>query len=336
MADMAAKNPPNAETDTLLSLYYSRNLLHAEKSCRELLARYPESALVFNILGMVSDAQGKDLQAIKNYKKATQLKPDYADAFNNIGILLNRLGRPKEAVARFEEAVRADSDFADACNNLGVMLQNPGQHEKALEHLSKAIKFKSTCPATHFNYAKSLRAQGKLEQALNIYNEAIDLKPDYFEAYNNRGNRLEDLQRDEEARKSYTSSIRLKSDYALAYSNRGRVQKKIGNYTGAMEDFFKAIEFGSWRDNASDQNLKSRLYANLGDILMFFRQYARAWAAYDEALKIEPDNQNLIGMKGNAIAALGEIEEGLKLKQQGYGAISYDNLKGVSFNHGQI
>jgi len=42
--------------------------------------------------------------------------------------------------------------------------------------------------------------------------------------------------------------------------------------------------------------------------------YARARAAYDEALKIEPDNQNLIGMKENAIAALGETEEGLKLK----------------------
>ncbi|MCH2356195.1 MAG: tetratricopeptide repeat protein, partial [Pseudomonadales bacterium] len=138
------------------------------------------------------------------------------------------------------------------------------------------------------------------------------------------------------ARKSYTSSIRLKSDYALAYSNRGRVQKKIGNYAGAMEDFSKAIEFGSWRDNASDQNLKARLYVNLGDILMFFRKYARARAAYDEALKIEPDNQNLIGMKGNAIAALGEIEEGLKLKQQGYGVISFDSLKGVSINHGPI
>ena len=85
MADIATKTPPNAETDTLLSLYYSGNLLHAEKSCRELLARYPESALVFNILGMVFDAQGKDLPAIENYEKATQLKPDYADSSQQLG-----------------------------------------------------------------------------------------------------------------------------------------------------------------------------------------------------------------------------------------------------------
>jgi tetratricopeptide (TPR) repeat protein len=215
------------------------------------------------------------------------------------------------------------------------MLQNLGQHEKALEHLSKAIELKSTCPATHFNYAKSLRAQGKLEQALDIYNKAINLKPDYFEAYNNRGSLLEDLQRHEEARESYTDSIRLKFDYALAYSNRARVQKKIGNYEGAMEDFTKAIEFGNWKNNASDQNLKSRLYVNLGDILMFFRNYAKALAAYNEALNIEPDNQNLIGMKGNAIVALGDIEEGLKLKQQGYGVVSFDSLQGVSINHGR-
>ena len=51
---------------------------------------------------MVFDAQGKDLQAIENYEKATQLKPDYADAFNNIGIILYSLGRPEEAVSRLK------------------------------------------------------------------------------------------------------------------------------------------------------------------------------------------------------------------------------------------
>lgn len=97
-------------------------MLQAEKVCRKLLESYLESALVFNIMGMVFDAQGKDLQAIENYEKATQLKPDYADAFNNIGIILYSLGRPEEAVSRFEEAVRADPDFVNVCNNLGVML----------------------------------------------------------------------------------------------------------------------------------------------------------------------------------------------------------------------
>lgn len=210
-------------------------------------------------------------------------------------------GNSLEAIQNHEKAIQLQPDYADAYNNVGIILSR----------------------------------LGRPEEAVDIYDKAIDLEPDYFEAYNNRGSLLEDLQRHEEARKSYTNSIRLKSDYALAYSNRGRVQKKIGNYEGIMEDFSKTIELGSWGDNASDQNLKSRLYVNLGDILMIFRNYAKALAAYNEALNIEPDNQNLIGMKGNAIAALGDIEEVLKLKQQGYGVVSFDSLKGVSINYGR-
>jgi len=197
------------------------------------------------------------------------------------------------------------------------------------------LELQSFFYSTHCNLAKSLRVQGKLDEALSIYNRAIELKQDYFQAYNNRGKLFEDLHEYEQARKSYTMSLQIKPDYALAYSNRGAVEKKIGNYDGALRDFTKAIELDGWKENPSDQNLKSRLYVNLGDILMFFTQFDKALAAYDEALKIDADNLNLIGMKGNAVAALGRIKEGLQLKQEGFGVICFDKIAGVSISHGK-
>ncbi|MDP6650814.1 MAG: tetratricopeptide repeat protein, partial [Gammaproteobacteria bacterium] len=85
---------------------------------------------------------------------------------------------------------------------------------------------------------------------------------------------------------------------------------------------------------ASDQNLQFRLQVNIGDLLLFFRRYEEAIAAYDEALKLEPESQDVVAFKGNPIAALGRLEEALTLIQQGYGFISFDKDSGVSIKHG--
>jgi tetratricopeptide (TPR) repeat protein len=138
----------------------------------------------------------------------------------------------------------------------------------------------------------------------------------------------------EEARKSYSYAIQFNRDYSLAYVNRGQVQQKLGQYEGALEDFKQALELASRDSLAGDQNLQFRLQVNVGDLLLFFRRYEEAIAAYDEALKLEPESQDVVAFKGNPIAALGRLEEALTLIQQGYGFISFDKDSGVSIKHG--
>jgi len=44
---------------------------------------------------------------------------------------------------------------------------------------------------------------------------------------------------------------------------------------------------------------------------------------------------DVAGFKGNAVAALGNLREGLQLRQESFGVVSFDISKGVSIIHGQ-
>jgi tetratricopeptide (TPR) repeat protein len=319
MNGTVANNPPESEINALYTLFDSGDFRQSESRCRRLLESYPESFLVLNLLGVALSSQGRNAEAVVCYEKAIQANAEYADA----------------ALEKFTMAVKLDPHYGDAQNNLGVMLQTLNQHESALNHLAIAVRLRPNSAISQFNYAKSLAALGQLEEALGMYDRAIILDSGYFEAYNNRGNVLEALHRLEAARASYTKAIQLKPDYALAYSNRGILQKNSGDYRGAFADFTRLVELDCWNQDGSDQNLKFRLYVNLGDIHMYYREFQQALAAYDLALGIEPDNLDVPGFKGNAIAALGRISEGLSLKQAAFGVISFDKVKGVSILHGQ-
>lgn len=336
MSNNASNDPPQPEVSKLVALYNSRDFLGAERFCKQLLSSYSSSATVSNMLGMIYMAQGKMPEAEAAYQNTIQTNPGFPDVYNNLGILLHSMGRIEECIEKFNKAVELDAEFADARNNLGAMLQNVNQHEQALIHLAKAISLNPNNGLAYFNYANSLKAMAKNEEALDNYNKAVKLIPSFPVAFNNRGNLLETMGRLEEAQRSYSRAIDLDRNYTSAHSNRGIVERKLGNYPGALRDFTKAVQLDPWQpDNPNqDVNFKFRLYINLGDIQMYFQKFEKALEAYDFAAKIEPDSSDVKAFKGNAVAALGNLEEGLKLRQESFGFVSFNLDKGVSIHHG--
>ena len=337
MPNNETRAPSKSEVESLFSLYNAGDFFGAGSFCRNLLKTYPDSALVSNMLGVIYMAQGKPTAALVAYENTIKKNPYYPDAYNNFGILLNSLGRFGEAIDKFRKAVQLDPDYSDALNNLGATLQNLNQHEQALTHLSRAITLNPNNPLAFFNYANSLKATGKKNAALESYDRAVNLHPSFSLAFNNRGNLLESMARYEESRRSYTRAIELDPGYARAYSNRGVVEKKLGNYPGARRDFGNAVDLDPWRpeEPKEESNFKFRLYINLGDIQMYFKEFEKALATYDRAAEIDPDNLDVAGFKGNAVAALGNLREGLQLRQESFGVVSFDISKGVSIIHGQ-
>lgn len=336
MTDNVSSSPHPSELNRLYALYNHGDLLGAENFCRNLLKNYRGSAELSNMLGVILAAQGKSEEALLVFKDTIKENPKYPRVHLDLGLLLSSIGQPSEAIDSFRRATELDPGNGDAQNNLGVMLQNQNHHEKALPHLEKAIILNSNNSAAYFNCANSLKAVGKNEEALEKYNQAVRLQPSFPVAFNNRGNLLESMGRNEDAKRSYSRAIELDRGYVRAYSNRGIVEKKLGNYPGALRDFSKAVELDPWQPNSSnqDENFKFRLYINLGDIHLYFKEFDKALSAYDRAGEIEPANKDLLGFKSNAVAGMGDIEEALKLRQVSYGFISFSLSEGVSITHG--
>ncbi len=327
-------NPPFPEINALYNCLDAGDLRQTEQGCRNLLRHYPQSEILNNLLGVTFYTAGRNTEALICYQLALKCKPGYADAHHNIGLLLKSIGRDAEAIASFKRAVELEPDFADAMNNLGVVLQDLQRTDEALHYLRTASKLSPDGAAIHFNYGNSLRAKELLNEAVTMFNRAIQLDPGFAAAYNNCAAILEKMQRLEEAYNYYSRAIQLQPKFSQAFSNRGSLLKKMSNHEGALQDFRRALEYGNWTGGPADQNLKSRLLVNIGDILMYLRRYAEALDAYEKALAAEPDNTDILAFKGNALAAMGRIAEGLRLRQAAFGFIAFDNKQGITIKHG--
>lgn len=116
-----------------------------------------------NNLGLALSLAGRDSEALEFYQKAIQKQPNYGDFHNNLGVLLCKLGRYKEGIEELETAVRLGAKFGEAYFNLGLA------HLKIIQDPTSAAHFPPTSVLIH--------------RALENFERAIDLTPYFKDKY---------------------------------------------------------------------------------------------------------------------------------------------------------
>ena len=216
---VTSKNCSQDELNTLINLYQSGQMVKVEKSCRELLHAYPQSLIIYNILGLSLQGQGKLKEALQTYNQAIRLNSKYVEAYNNRGNTLKQLGKLEEAVQSFNQAIQLKPDYIEAYYNQGIAFRQQGELENAVKSFKKAIQLKPDFEQTHYNRGNILQKQIKLKEAIESYDKAIELKSDYVEAYNNRGKTLRDLGRLDESIMSFEQALVLRPNFSEVHSN---------------------------------------------------------------------------------------------------------------------
>ena len=205
-----------------------------------IVQNYPNSFIVWNILGISAYEIRKIDYAIKSYKKAISINPKYEHAYNNLGILLRGQGKIKSAIKAYKKAILNKPDNALFHNNLGAVLLEQGKNKEAKEACKKAILLKSDYAEAYNNLGVILRDEGKIFETKEACKKAILLKSDYAEAYNNLGAILRDEGKIFEAKEACKKAILLKSDYAEAYNNLGAILRDEGKIDNAIAACKKA------------------------------------------------------------------------------------------------
>jgi len=212
-------NPSQDQTNTLINLYHSGQMIETERACRELLTLYPQALVILNILGAALQGQGKLQEAVTSYNNALQIRPDYVEAHNNRGNALQKLGQLDDALASYNKAIQfRPDDYADAYSNRGIVLKKLGRLQEALASYNKAIQIRSDYAEAYSNRGVVLQDLGQLEEALASCDKAIQIRPDYVEAYISLGMTLYLFGRLDEAAKFYMKAIKIKPDLRSAWS----------------------------------------------------------------------------------------------------------------------
>ena len=200
---LATLNKPNQNNDVqslpqevinqLISLYNQGQLSTVIKQAEILTQHYPESSVIWNILGASSISLGMFDKAIKAYKKCISIEPEKADFYNNIGVVFKEQGKLEEAIEAYKKAIALKPDYAGVYYNIGVSLGDQEKLDEAIEAYKKAILLKPDYAEADNNLGNILHDQDKLEESIEAFKKALLFKPDYAEAYFNIGSSLKGI-----------------------------------------------------------------------------------------------------------------------------------------------
>ena len=307
-------DPSAEQLQPIISLYTQGQLQNALSETTQMLERFPNSVVLYNIAG-ASNAGLKqfdaaiacykqalkikpgfadayynmgnalrdkgDLEAaIESYKKALEIKPDYVEAYYNMGLALQDKGDSEAAINCHKQALKIKPYYAQAYNNMGIALKDKGDTEAAIESYKKALKIKPDYAEASYNMGIALKDKGNLAAAIESYKEALKIKPDFAQAYNNMGIALKDKGDTEAAIETYKKALKIKPDYAEAYNNMGFALRDKGDSEAAIESFKKALKIKPDYAEA---------YNNMGNALNDKGDSEAAIESYKKALKIKPD-----------------------------------------------
>ena len=268
------EQPRQDQLDGLIALFNQGRLDTVVRQATSMAAEFPNTFVLYNILGAANAGLHNLDAAIASFNKALEIKPDYAEAHNSLGIALQNHGRLDEAIASLNKALEIKPDFVEALNNLGIALQKRGRLEDAIASFGKALKIKPDFFHAHNNLGAALKDMDRPDDAIASFGKALQIKPDYAQAHNNLGAALMDQGRVDDAIASFDKALKIKPDYAEAHNNLGAILKDQGRLDEAITSFGHALQ--SKPDYVEAHSNLCELYEKQNNLGEFEKAIAKA------------------------------------------------------------
>ena len=266
------KDPPSAQIKFILNLFNLKKFVDAEKEVKKQILQYPNSSVLFNILGAIFAGKDDLNEAIKNYEKSIKINNTYFQAYNNLGTAFHKSKKIDKAIVNYRKAIEINKNFAESYNNLGnayVDLKNP---KESLEYFEEAIKLKPDYAEAYNGLGNANEKLGYKESSLKNYQKAISIRPDYAEVYNNMGNLLNEMSRLDESLVCYKKSIKLNPLYEKSFNNLGNLLNNLGLFDEATEAYLDAIKLKPDYAKAYSNLLFNLIYKPNFDINFYLSQ----------------------------------------------------------------
>jgi tetratricopeptide (TPR) repeat protein len=127
------------------------------------------------------------LDALDYYRAALAKHPNSAAIYNKMGIAELLVQRYPEAKKSFEHAIKVDHQYADAYNNLGVIFYIGKKYSRAIDRYNKAIELHEDTASYYSNLGAALFSKKEFDKSVTAYSRALAIDPDVFERTSKAG-----------------------------------------------------------------------------------------------------------------------------------------------------
>ncbi|MEZ4932491.1 MAG: tetratricopeptide repeat protein [Saprospiraceae bacterium] len=223
----------------------SNNLPQALAVLDGLLNMYPESAIGYDLKGVIYLKMDQLEDARQALVRATELQPEFAIAWYNLGRVTHKMGQKEDAQQYFNKSIALQSDLTKAYFDRALLRKELGDEEGAVADYNQIIMTKGDLYMEAYpNRGLTRKMLGDFNGALNDINRAIEKYPTDAMLYKNRGNLFFMFDHPRQAIEDYTKAIQLNDDLAEAYYNRGLANILIQNRLNGCNDLNEAASLG--------------------------------------------------------------------------------------------
>lgn len=231
----------------------------------------------------------KDFEvAIQHYSKAMDLDDEDISFLTNRAAVYLEMGKYEDCIKDCDKAVERGrelhSDYkmiARALTRKGTayvkMAVSSKDYEPAIETFQKAL--------TEHRNPDTLKKLNEAEKAKKDLEQQEDFDPSLADEEREKGNEFFKQQQYPEAIKHYTEALRRNPNDARVYSNRAACYTKLAALPEGLKDANKCIEL--------DPSF-TKGYSRKAAVQFFMKEYDKALETYQEGLKHDENNQELL------------------------------------------
>jgi tetratricopeptide (TPR) repeat protein len=210
-----------AEFAAALDLRQLGRLDEAGAALASVLARAPEHAEAWHMLGVLLCQRGRLDEGADKFRAAVRLAPGRVLYLCDLGAAERELGRLDEALRSFDQAAAIAPVSADVQNSRAEVLSALRRHAQALQGYERAHALAPHDPRAANNAGAACLELLRYAEAADWFERALRLMPGYAPAHANQGVALHAAGEFELARRAYQRALSLRADHAEAHWNLG-------------------------------------------------------------------------------------------------------------------
>lgn len=274
---------------------YNDGISHLEKA----LAMNPSHFQIYNNLGTAYLLVGQRQKAIDAYKKAIKIKPDDSVSYYNIGSIYQIQNKHTQAADYFKKAYNLENK-ENYLVSLALSELKAGHIENATKHYKALALLHPEKDSFQYNLASCYELSKNYEQAIIIMKQLLSRNPKSVSMAQKLAGLYIEIRQFRQAKDLYDSII-LKSAPSSEILYQYAILSTQLYDTGTAEKIFKkVIKMDPENANA---------HKDLGVIYLNQRLFDYAQDEFDTALKLAPDNFDIVFEYANYLYAISQYEK---------------------------
>lgn len=289
----------------------------AIEEVKKLLAIAPSNVTYMGLLAELYSISGKTEEAIELFNKILEAEPKNGKAYFGLSVLYRQKGDSANTIKTlklgFEDADVSIKEKINVILSIAPLGDNnPNYRKQVLELAELLVKTHPNQPQSHAIYADLLFGDKQFVKAVEQYEATLELDQGNFKvwqqllsAYEQTGNNEKLLEKSDEALEVFPNRV-------IFYYYNSAAAYRLKNYHKAASVAQAGVDLG-----IGDEFVNIGLYSTAGDAYYRLKEYEECYIAFDEALKLDPQNAYVLNNYAYYLSEQGErLEKALAMSKK--------------------